>query len=195
LWPASPPPRYISLPATRVALHRSLVFCWVSRFGSYQWYLFGLSFEIRLQWSAAICCRRKFSGLNTRASGPPNGTYIPNGEGLFLKGMGRCAYAKFDFLYSKRGHAIHGSHDKHLGKPVSHGCVRLSPGNAARLFSLVRAKVLPTPKSSSLAVSIKAERPSSTRSARRSRGLTGPISPARAAFRMRPFPCLLPRMR
>jgi L,D-transpeptidase catalytic domain len=41
-------------------------------------------------------------------------------------------------FFDMRGHAIHGFSDvKHLGLPVSHGCVRLSPGNAATLFALV----------------------------------------------------------
>ena len=36
------------------------------------------------------------------------------------------------------GHAIHGSYEiKTLGKPVSHGCVRISPKNAATLYALV----------------------------------------------------------
>jgi lipoprotein-anchoring transpeptidase ErfK/SrfK len=38
-----------------------------------------------------------------------------------------------------RGHAIHGSYDtRHLGTAVSHGCVRLNPANAAKLFALVQ---------------------------------------------------------
>jgi hypothetical protein len=38
-----------------------------------------------------------------------------------------------------KGHAIHGFFDvKHLGLPVSHGCIRLSPDHAATLFSLVK---------------------------------------------------------
>jgi lipoprotein-anchoring transpeptidase ErfK/SrfK len=37
------------------------------------------------------------------------------------------------------GYAIHGTTEiKRLGRPVSHGCVRLHPSNAARLFELVR---------------------------------------------------------
>ena len=41
-------------------------------------------------------------------------------------------------FFTKIGHAIHGTFDtKNLGKPVSHGCVRLSPANAATLFALV----------------------------------------------------------
>ncbi len=37
------------------------------------------------------------------------------------------------------GYAIHGSYStRSLGRRASHGCVRLSPGNAAKLFRLVR---------------------------------------------------------
>jgi lipoprotein-anchoring transpeptidase ErfK/SrfK len=41
-------------------------------------------------------------------------------------------------FFMKDGHAIHGSYDvKNLGKPLSHGCVRISPENAATLYALV----------------------------------------------------------
>src|SRR5262249_60346855 len=41
-------------------------------------------------------------------------------------------------FFTKIGHAIHGTYDtKHLGAPVSHGCVRLSPSNAATLYAMV----------------------------------------------------------
>jgi L,D-transpeptidase catalytic domain len=41
-------------------------------------------------------------------------------------------------FFTKIGHAIHGTFDaKNLGKPASHGCVRLSVANAATLFDLV----------------------------------------------------------
>jgi L,D-transpeptidase-like protein len=44
-------------------------------------------------------------------------------------------------FFDLRGHAIHGFSDvKHLGMPVSHGCVRLAPPNAAALFALVNAQ-------------------------------------------------------
>jgi lipoprotein-anchoring transpeptidase ErfK/SrfK len=37
------------------------------------------------------------------------------------------------------GYAIHGTRSvSRLGRPVSHGCVRLAPGNAAALFDLVK---------------------------------------------------------
>jgi hypothetical protein len=42
-------------------------------------------------------------------------------------------------FFTKRGHALHGSFDvKNIGRPASHGCVRLRPENAATLFSLVQ---------------------------------------------------------
>ena len=41
-------------------------------------------------------------------------------------------------FFTKEGHAIHGTNEvRHLGKPASHGCVRLSPQNAATLYALV----------------------------------------------------------
>ena len=42
------------------------------------------------------------------------------------------------FFYG--GYAVHGSYAvKSLGRPVSHGCIRLAPANAATLYSLVSA--------------------------------------------------------
>ena len=41
-------------------------------------------------------------------------------------------------FFTKEGHAIHGTNEvRRLGKPASHGCVRLSPQNAATLYALV----------------------------------------------------------
>jgi lipoprotein-anchoring transpeptidase ErfK/SrfK len=41
-------------------------------------------------------------------------------------------------FFMKDGHAVHGSYEvKNLGKPVSHGCVRISPENATTLYALV----------------------------------------------------------
>jgi hypothetical protein len=46
-------------------------------------------------------------------------------------------------FFTDAGHAIHGSHAiARLGTPASHGCVRLSPTNAARLFNLVSTEGL-----------------------------------------------------
>jgi lipoprotein-anchoring transpeptidase ErfK/SrfK len=42
-------------------------------------------------------------------------------------------------VFFKGGYAIHGSYYvRSLGRPASHGCVRLHPTNAARLYSLVQ---------------------------------------------------------
>jgi lipoprotein-anchoring transpeptidase ErfK/SrfK len=42
-------------------------------------------------------------------------------------------------IFFLRGYAIHGSYEvKYLGRPASHGCVRLHPSNAAALYSLVK---------------------------------------------------------
>lgn len=42
-------------------------------------------------------------------------------------------------VFLKGGYAIHGSYYvRSLGRPASHGCVRLLPANAARLYSLVQ---------------------------------------------------------
>lgn len=42
-------------------------------------------------------------------------------------------------FFTQRGHAIHGTnHLKAIGRPASHGCVRLEPQNAATLFKLVK---------------------------------------------------------
>ena len=47
------------------------------------------------------------------------------------------------FFYG--GFAIHGSYEiSHLGRPASHGCVRLDPGNAAVLFGLVQREGMST---------------------------------------------------
>lgn len=75
-----------------------------------------------------------------RGYSTPSGTYTPTS-------MNKIWYSKewdnapmpHSIFYMKDGHAIHGSNEvKHLGKPASHGCVRLSPANASVLFDLVK---------------------------------------------------------
>ncbi len=47
-------------------------------------------------------------------------------------------------FFSKTGHAIHGYlNTRRIGTPASHGCVRLTPANAARLYALVEQEGLP----------------------------------------------------
>lgn len=42
-------------------------------------------------------------------------------------------------IFFRGGYAIHGTgYIKNLGRPASHGCVRLHPSNARKLYNLVR---------------------------------------------------------
>jgi hypothetical protein len=44
-------------------------------------------------------------------------------------------------IFFRGGYAIHGTYEvAHLGRPASHGCIRLSTGNAATLYALVKAE-------------------------------------------------------
>jgi lipoprotein-anchoring transpeptidase ErfK/SrfK len=48
-------------------------------------------------------------------------------------------------FFTRKGHAIHGTYEtKRLGRPVSHGCVRLHPDNAAKLYGLVQRRGVTT---------------------------------------------------
>jgi len=74
-----------------------------------------------------------------RDGGPPSGAYRP-------ERMERTWYSrKYDWspmphaIFFHKGYAIHGTYVvSRLGRPASHGCVRLHPSNAAVLFALVR---------------------------------------------------------
>ena len=74
-----------------------------------------------------------------RGYATPNGSYRP--ERLERKWFSR----KYDWspmpysIFFDGGYAIHGSYEiSHLGRPASHGCIRLHPKHAAVLFALVR---------------------------------------------------------
>jgi hypothetical protein len=41
-------------------------------------------------------------------------------------------------FFTRAGHAIHGSYHRSIGRPASHGCVRLSVQNSRVLFDLVK---------------------------------------------------------
>jgi hypothetical protein len=44
-------------------------------------------------------------------------------------------------IFFRGGYAIHGTYQTGaLGRPASHGCIRISPANAATLYSIVRAE-------------------------------------------------------
>ena len=69
----------------------------------------------------------------------PPGTYHPEmlARHWFSRKYYNSPMPHSIFFYG--GFSIHGSYEiSHLGRPASHGCVRLDPGNAAILFSLVQ---------------------------------------------------------
>jgi len=50
-------------------------------------------------------------------------------------------------FFTQQGHAIHGYlNTRNIGSPASHGCVRLEPENAAKLYALVQQQGLPNTK-------------------------------------------------
>jgi lipoprotein-anchoring transpeptidase ErfK/SrfK len=81
--------------------------------------------------------------VSTARSGysTPRGSYAPTS-------LQRMHYSrKYDMtpmphsIFFRGGYAIHGSYaTRSLGRPASHGCVRLAPGNASKLFSMVQAE-------------------------------------------------------
>ncbi|HUC51105.1 MAG TPA: L,D-transpeptidase [Xanthobacteraceae bacterium] len=69
----------------------------------------------------------------------PPGTYHPQmlAQRWYSKKYYNSPMPHSIFFYG--GFAIHGTYEiSHLGAPVSHGCVRLDPGNAAILYGLVQ---------------------------------------------------------
>lgn len=86
-----------------------------------------------------------WSYSNWRVSTGRQGYYTPRGS-FSVKRMAKTYYSrKYDnapmphSIFFHGGYAIHATYaTKALGRPASHGCVRLSPANAARLFSLVQ---------------------------------------------------------
>jgi lipoprotein-anchoring transpeptidase ErfK/SrfK len=72
---------------------------------------------------------------------PPGSYHVLRMERHYASKEWDDAPMPFSIFFTKRGHAIHGSSvTKSLGRPVSHGCVRLNPANAGKLFELVRSR-------------------------------------------------------
>ncbi len=80
--------------------------------------------------------------VSTGASGysTPSGSYTPfRMEPDHYSKEWDDAPMPHSIFFTPAGHAIHGSpHTKRLGTPVSHGCVRLAPDNATKLYALVQ---------------------------------------------------------
>ncbi|MCC0806995.1 L,D-transpeptidase [Methylobacterium sp. W2] len=70
----------------------------------------------------------------------PNGAYRPfRMERTYRSREWDNAPMPHAIFFTQAGHAIHATNQtRHLGRPASHGCVRLSPRNAATLFALVK---------------------------------------------------------
>jgi L,D-transpeptidase catalytic domain len=69
----------------------------------------------------------------------PSGTYTATSMNeIWYSKQWDNAPMPHSIFFMKDGHAIHGSYEvKNLGTPVSHGCVRISPENAGKLYALV----------------------------------------------------------
>lgn len=69
----------------------------------------------------------------------PSGTYTATSMNeIWYSKQWDNAPMPHSIFFIKDGHAIHGSFEvKNLGRPVSHGCVRISPKDAATLYALV----------------------------------------------------------
>ena len=69
----------------------------------------------------------------------PNGTY--RAQRLVRSWYSRKYGGAMPYsVFFRGGYAIHGTTEvRRLGRPASHGCIRLHPANAAKLFGLVKA--------------------------------------------------------
>jgi len=70
----------------------------------------------------------------------PSGTYTATSMNeIWYSKEWDSAPMPHSVFFRKDGYAIHGSLEvKNLGRPASHGCVRISPENAATFFALVK---------------------------------------------------------
>jgi L,D-transpeptidase catalytic domain len=113
----------------------------------------------------------------------PNGTYRP--ERLERKWFSR----KYDWspmpysIFFNKGYAIHGSYEiSHLGRPASHGCIRLHPKNAAILFALVKAQLKDTQ------IVVTGDRPAIKRVSARQKRTSARAAPPAATVQSTPPP-------
>src|SRR3954447_23052901 len=91
----------------------------------------------------------------------------------------------YSIFFTGEGHAIHGSYEtRNLGRAASHGCVRIAPKNAEKLFTLVqregleKARVVVLEDSSAPVVS---RRPTSAQEASAAQQTRKILSPAQAS--------------
>jgi lipoprotein-anchoring transpeptidase ErfK/SrfK len=71
----------------------------------------------------------------------PTGTFKPQSLAVWHRSTIYSGSPMPHAIFFHGGYAIHGSYETaYLGRPASHGCVRLHPAAAAELFSLVRQR-------------------------------------------------------
>ncbi len=76
------------------------------------------------------------SGFST-----PGGSYAPTHLELMHYSKKYHMSPMPHAIFFRGGYAIHGTYSTgELGRPASHGCVRLSPGNATTLYNMVKAE-------------------------------------------------------
>jgi hypothetical protein len=75
----------------------------------------------------------------TRAYETPSGTFTPfRMERDHFSREWDDAPMPNSIFFTKQGHAIHGTNHSSIGRPASHGCVRLSVAHSRALFDLVK---------------------------------------------------------
>ena len=86
-----------------------------------------------------------FAKYKWKVSTARNGYYTPRGNYRAYLASRHHRSRKYDnapmpyAIFFKGGYAVHATFDlKRLGRPASHGCVRLHPDNAAVFFSLAQ---------------------------------------------------------
>lgn len=69
----------------------------------------------------------------------PVGSYRPTTLSRFHRSSRYHGSPMPHSIFFRGGYAIHGSYEvRHLGRPASHGCIRLHPAHASQLYHLVR---------------------------------------------------------
>ena len=70
----------------------------------------------------------------------PTGSYSPKRMLVYWESRKYHRSPMPHSIFFRGGYAVHGTSEiRNLGRPASHGCVRLHPANAERLFALVKA--------------------------------------------------------
>ncbi len=70
----------------------------------------------------------------------PSGVYRPTSFDRYHRSSRYHNSPMPHSIFFRGGYAIHGSYDvNHLGRPASHGCIRLHPSDAAELYGIVRS--------------------------------------------------------